>query len=308
MAPELFSNSTLVSGPFICTQRESAHVLITINVLAGVAFLLTFLSVVANAQESASPAKDTKWKLVWSDEFNGPTGSRVDSSKWVFDLGGKGWGNQELESYTNRPQNVYLQDGNLVIQARQENYTGPDGVNRNYTSARLKTAGNFSQTYGRFEARIKIPFGQGLWPAFWMLGDDTGKIGWPNAGEIDIMENIGKEPSTVHGTIHGPGYSGDGGIGAPFTLPGNRRFADDFHIYAIEWEPDTIRFYVDNELYATRTPSNLPARHKWVYNRPFFLLLNVAVGGNWPGNPDATTIFPQTMLVDYVRVYQQSSQ
>jgi beta-glucanase (GH16 family) len=308
MAPELFSNSKSVSALFICRRRESARALIAISVPAVVVFLLSFLPVVANAQASASPAKDAKWKLAWSDEFNGPTGSAVDPSKWVFDLGGKGWGNQELESYTNRPQNVYIQDGNLVIQAREESYTGADGVSRNYTSARLKTAGKFSQTYGRFEARIKIPFGQGLWPAFWMLGDDFGKIGWPAAGEIDVMENIGKEPSTVHGTIHGPGYSGDGGIGAPFTLPGNRRFSDDFHIYAVEWEPDTIRFYVDDKLYETCTPSSLPARKKWVYDHAFFLLLNVAVGGAWPGNPDATTIFPQTMLVDYVRVYQRSSQ
>src|SRR5579863_4588411 len=307
MAPASFSSSTLVSVPFICIRRGSLRALITISVPAVVAFLLLFIPVVANAQESSPAATDAKWKLVWSDEFNGPNGSSVDPSKWVFDLGGKGWGNQELESYTNRPQNVYLRDGNLVIQARQENYTGADGVSRNHTSARLKTAGKFSQTYGRFEARIRIPFGQGLWPAFWMLGDDFGKIGWPAAGEIDIMENIGKEPSTVHGTIHGPGYSGDGGIGAPYTLPGNRRFADDFHIYAIEWEPDTIRFYVDDDLYATRTPSNLPAGKRWVYNHPFFLLLNVAVGGNWPENPDTTTIFPQTMLVDYVRVYQRSN-
>src|SRR5271169_720638 len=270
MAPELFSNSIPV-GTGICRQRGSLPALITICVPAVVAFLLLFLPVVANAQESTPAVKDAKWKLAWSEEFNGPGESGVDASKWMFDLGGKGWGNQELESYTNRPQNVYIRDGNLVIQARQENYTGPDGVRRNYTSARLKTAGKFSQAYGRFEARIKIPFGQGLWPAFWMLGDDTGKIGWPNAGEIDIMENIGKEPSTVHGTIHGPGYSGEGGIGAPFTLPGNRRFADDFHIYAVEWELNTIRFYVDDKLYETCTPSSLPAGKKWVYNRPFFL-------------------------------------
>ncbi len=307
MAPEPFSNSTSVSSPFICGLTGSAHGSFTISVSAVVAFLFLLLPVSASAQESASPAKDAKWELVWSDEFNGPSDSAVDQSKWVFDLGGKGWGNQELESYTNRPQNVYIQDGNLVIQVRQENYTGADGVSRNYTSARLKTAGKFSQTYGRFEARIKIPFGQGLWPAFWMLGEHTEKIGWPDAGEIDIMENIGKEPSTVHGTIHGPGYSGDSGIGASFTLPGNRRFADDFHIYAVEWEPDTIRFYVDDQLYETRMPSNLPAGRKWVYDHPFFLLLNVAVGGDWPGNPDATTVFPQTMLVDYVRVYQRPS-
>jgi beta-glucanase (GH16 family) len=318
MAPELIANSTQVSSPFICRVGRSAHGSITISVPAAVAVLLlflpivfwpiVFLPIVANAQNVASAAKGAKWKLVWSDEFNGPGGSGVDSSKWVFDLGGKGWGNQELESYTSRPRNVYIHDGNLVIQAQRENYTGADGVSRNYTSARLKTAGKFSQTYGRFEARIKIPFGQGLWPAFWMLGDDIEKTGWPDSGEIDIMENIGKEPSTVHGTIHGPGYSGGDGIGAPFTLPGNQRVADDFHIYAIEWVPNTIRFYVDDALYETRTPSSLPAGRKWVYDHPFFLLLNVAVGGGWPGNPDATTVFPQTMLVDYVRVYQRPGQ
>jgi beta-glucanase (GH16 family) len=216
-----------------------------------------------------------------------------------------GWGNNELEYYTNRTQNAHLQGGNLVITALAENFTGSDGVTRDYTSARLKTQGKFSQTYGRFEARIKIPYGQGLWPAFWMLGSNIDQIGWPNCGEIDIMENIGKEPAVVHGTIHGPGYSGAQGIGSPYSLPSGR-FADDFHVYAVEWETNAIRFYVDGNLYATRTPAELPAKAQWVYNTPFFLLLNVAVGGGWPGNPDGTTVFPQTMTVDYVRVYEPS--
>ena len=211
-----------------------------------------------------------------------------------------------MEYYTARPENAFQQGGNLVIKVLQEKYTGADGVTRDYTSARLKTAGKFSQKYGRFEARIKIPQGQGIWPAFWMLGDDTDKIGWPKSGEIDIMENIGKEPATVHGTIHGPGYSGDKGIGSPYNLPADHHFADDFHLYAVEWEPKAIRFYVDEHLYATLTPANLPKGAKWVYNHLFFMLLNVAVGGGWPGNPDATTVFPQTMLVDYVRVYKRS--
>jgi beta-glucanase (GH16 family) len=245
-----------------------------------------------------------QWTLVWNDEFNGPNGSPVDSSKWVLENGGNGWGNQELEYYTGRPQNSYQQDGSLVIKVREEKYSGPDGVTRNYTSARLKTQGKFSQTYGRFEARIKIPRGQGIWPAFWMLGSDVEKQGWPACGEIDIMENIGKEPALVHGTIHGPGYSGTGGIGSPFALPGDPLFGDDFHVYAVEWEPAAIRFYVDSHLYATRTPSGLPKGTSWVYDHPFFLLLNVAVGGNWPGSPDVTSVFPQTMLVDYVRVYK----
>lgn len=270
-------------------------------------FVILFLaSIFATAQTATKQLSHNGWTLSWSDEFNAPDGSPVDSSKWVSETGGNGWGNQELEYYTTRRENAFHQGGNLVIKVMQEKYTGAGGVSRDYTSARLKTAGKFSQKYGRFEARIKIPRGQGIWPAFWMLGDDIGKIGWPKCGEIDIMENIGKEPSLVHGTIHGPGYSGDKGPGSPFALPDNARFADDFHIYAIEWEPKAIRFYVDDRLYATRTPAELPAGAKWVYDHPFFLLLNVAVGGSWPGNPDATTQFPQTMLVDYVRVYKRS--
>ena len=265
--------------------------------------ILWLLCTCAAAQTSTPPSRATR-TLVWSDEFNAPNDSPVDSSKWVLETGGNGWGNQELEYYTARPQNAFQQDGNLVIKVLEEKYTGPDGVTRNYTSARLKTQGKFAQKYGRFEARIKIPYGQGIWPAFWMLGDDIEKKGWPKCGEIDMMENIGKEPALVHGTIHGPGYSGDKGIGAPFELSASQRFADDFHVYAVEWEAKAIRFYVDDHLYTTRTPADLPHGAKWVYKHPFFILLNVAVGGGWPGNPDSSTVFPQTMLVDYVRIYR----
>jgi len=256
---------------------------------------------------SAAPATTSPWTLVWSDEFNGPNGSPVDASKWVSETGGNGWGNDELEYYTTRPQNAYEQDGHLVIKVLQEKYTGADGVTKNYTSARLKTLGRFAQTYGRFEARIKIPRGQGIWPAFWMLGTDIDKPGWPDCGEIDIMENIGKEPALVHGTIHGPGYSGAHAIGASYGLASGKPIADDFHLFAVEWEPNAIRFYVDENLYTTRTPADLPKGAKWVYDHPFFLLLNVAVGGGWPGSPDATSTFPQEMLVDYVRVYQRAA-
>jgi beta-glucanase (GH16 family) len=262
------------------------------------------VSLCAIGQTKDPQATTPQWKLVWSDEFNGPDGSAVDSSKWVQETGGGGWGNNELEYYTRRPQNAFLEKGNLVIKVVEEKYSGSDGVSRNYTSARLKTQSKFSQTYGRFEARIKIPRGQGIWPAFWMLGADINRVQWPVCGEIDIMENIGKEPALVHGTIHGPGYNGANGIGSSFALPGGERFADDFHIYAVEWEPNTIRFYVDDHLYATRTPADLPKETKWVYHHPFFILLNVAVGGDWPGDPDSTSVFPQTMLVDYVRVYE----
>jgi beta-glucanase (GH16 family) len=246
------------------------------------------------------------YALVWSDEFEGPSGALVDATKWAHDLGGGGWGNQELETYTDRGRNASLTgDGSLAIQALRETFTGTDGITRDYTSARLKTQGRFEQAYGRFEARLKLPRGQGLWPAFWMLGSDIGTLGWPRCGEIDVMENIGREPSIVHGTLHGPGYSGASGVSGAFTLPGGARVADDFHVFAVEWEPSAIRWFVDGQLYQTRTPADLPAGQRWVFDHPFFMILNVAVGGGWPGNPDATTVFPQAMLVDYVRVYER---
>ena len=248
------------------------------------------------------------WKLAWSDEFNGPDGSAVDSTKWSFDIGGKGWGNKELETYTGRTVNAHLEKGSLIIKAIKETFTGADNITRDYTSARLLTKNKFSQAYGRFEARIKIPYGQGIWPAFWMLGDNINTAHWPNCGEIDVMENIGKEPSIVHGTFHGPGYSGGKGVGAAYTLTGGKKFSDDFHTFAVEWEPKVIRFYVDGNLYQTRTPSDLPHGASWVFDHPFFIILNVAVGGAWPGNPDASTVFPQQMLVDYVRVYKRASE
>ena len=247
-------------------------------------------------------AQTTPWTLTWSDEFDGST---LDSGKWVYDLGWayQGWGNHEAETYTNRPANLTLENGNLVIHALKETYTGADGVTKSYTSARIKTLGKFSQVYGRFEARIKIPSGQGIWPAFWMLGDDITTNGWPQSGEIDIMENIGREPNTVHGTLHGPGYSGANAIGGPYSLPGGARFADDFHVYAIEWNPDGIHWFVDSQEYFAVSKMDIPQGAKWVFDHPFHLLLNVAVGGDWPGDPDPA-IFPQVMLVDYVRVYK----
>jgi len=277
-----------------------------LRLLGSVALAYACVSSYAGAQTVTSTTEKRPWVLTWSDEFDGPNGSGIDVSKWVAETGGNGWGNRELEYYTNRTQNAYNQDGNLAIKAVREKYTGPDGVTRDYTSARLKTQSKFSQTYGRFETRIKIPRGQGMWPAFWMLGDDIDKVGWPACGEIDIMENIGKEPATIYGSIHGPGYIGDAGLGAPAKLPDGQRFFDDFHVYAVEWEPETIRFYVDDHLYSTRTRAELKPGWKWPFDHPFFVLLNLAVGGDWPGNPDATTVFPQTMLVDYLRVYRRS--
>src|SRR6202030_3113453 len=215
-------------------------------------------------------------------------------------IGGNGWGNHELEYYTNRGVNARIEHGKLVITARAESFTGPDGKNFSYTSARLKTQGLFSQGYGRFEARIKLPAGQGIWPAFWMLGDNISADGWPKCGEIDIMENVGKEPGLVHGSLHGPMTTGAAtDLTSTVSLPTGKDFAAAFHLYAVEWEPDAVRFYVDDTLYATSSANSVPATPttagSWVFDHPYFLILNVAVGGSWPGPPDATTAFPQTM-------------
>lgn len=269
---------------------------------------LSLLLLSCNSGAMAPPPVTTgTYTLVWSDEFNTTNGSQPDASKWNYDTGGNGWGNNELEYYTSRAQNAQIQNGNLVITAQQEIYTGPDGVTRNYTSARLKTQNLFSQAYGRFEARIKIPKGQGIWPAFWMLGNDISSAGWPQCGEIDIMENIGKEPGTIHGSLHGPSTVAlTSDMTSSISLAAGQNFSDDFHLYAVEWEPGSVRFYVDANLYATFTSSQWPAGGKWVFDHPFFIILNVAVGGNWPGPPDATSTFPQTMLIDYVRVYKKN--
>jgi oligosaccharide reducing-end xylanase len=242
----------------------------------------------------ASVAGD--WRLVWSDEFE-----RAIGPDWVFDIGrgGNGWGNNESQFYTDRKENARVENGVLIIEARKEAREGAA-----YTSARLKTAGRKTFKYGRLEARIQIPRGQGIWPAFWALGEDITTARWPTCGEIDVMENIGKEPSIVHGTVHGPQYSGGKGVGAAFSLPSGA-FADAFHVFAVDWEPASLTFSVDGKAYRTITPADLSGR--WVFDHPFFLLLNLAVGGNWPGAPDATTPFPAQMKIDYVRVYERVS-
>jgi beta-glucanase (GH16 family) len=256
----------------------------------------------ASGTGSASGA----WQLVWSDEFSQPDGSSPDSTKWGYDIGNGsgGWGNNQLEYDTSRTNNARIQSGNLVMEADQESYGG-----KNYTSARMNTKGKWSWTYGRIEARIKLPRGQGIWPAFWMLGGNIDSVGWPTCGEIDIMENIGKtsDQGTDHGTIHGPqsghDYNNGSGVGGTYKLPGGAALADDFHIYVIEWTTNQIKWFLDTNVFFTATPTSLPSGATWVFSQPQFIILNLAVGGNWPGNPDGTTVFPQQMLVDYVRVY-----
>ncbi len=278
--------------------RASLALVLSLAPLAGCASTGT-----SEAPPSPAPAE---WALSWADEFDGPDGSAPDPSRWVAEVNGNGGGNQELQYYTDRPANLRIQDGRLVITAARERYTGPDGT-REYTSARLTTTPAFQQVYGRFEASLKVPRGQGVWPAFWLLGQDVESIGWPACGEIDIMENVGFEPATVHGTIHGPGFSGAQGISAGYSLASGA-FADAFHQFAAEWEPGQIRFYVDGALYATRTPADLPRGASWVLDgHPFTVILNLAIGGHWPGAPDATTVFPQALQVDYVRIYSRAA-
>jgi beta-glucanase (GH16 family) len=253
------------------------------------------------------------WSLTWSDEFNGADGSAADPTKWTYDVGGGGWGNSELEYYTDGPQNAVVTGGDLVITATTAGasaFTCSYGACL-YTSARLKTQGLFAQAYGRFEARIQLPAGQGLWPAFWTLGDNIDTVSWPECGEMDIMEAVDKEPIQNHGTLHGPISPGAGtsyGLGATAPLTASQ-LSTSFHTYAIEWDPGMVRFLLDDVAYSTQTVATLHASSAtgvWEFDHPFFILLNVAVGGSFPGAPDATTTFPQTMKVDWVRVYERA--
>ncbi|WUW00571.1 glycoside hydrolase family 16 protein [Streptomyces sp. NBC_01471] len=281
---------------------------LTRRLLVATASALLLAPVVASTASADNPSPTGRPAAktaagAFSDTFDGPAGSAVDGSKWQTETGDN-VDNHEREYYTPGSANAALDgQGHLVITARKENpgnYQCWYG-SCEYTSARLNTSGKFSAAYGHVEARMKIPKGQGMWPAFWMLGDDIGQVGWPNSGEIDVMENVGFEPSTVHGTIHGPGYSGSAGIGAPYTLPGGQAFSDDFHTFAVDWAPDSIKWSVDGTVYQTRTPADVGG-NQWVFNKPFFLILNLAVGGYWPGDPDGSTAFPQQLVVDDVQV------
>ncbi|MEQ8948497.1 MAG: glycoside hydrolase family 16 protein [Balneola sp.] len=250
-----------------------------------------------------STDEGTDWKLIWSDEFDGAAGATLDQSKWNFEIGRgqNGWGNNELQYYTDRTENAALDgEGNLVITAREESFEGA-----NYTSSRITTQDKLEITYGRIEARIKTPFGQGLWPAFWLLGTPNGDEIWPQIGEIDVMELRGQQPTKIASTVHGPGYSAGNGISGDYNLT-NSRFDTEFHVFAAEWFTDKIDFYVDGFLHHTVTKEQIEnAGNEWVYNDPFFLILNVAVGGNYVGSPNQATRFPQSMTIDYVRVYSE---
>ncbi len=243
-------------------------------------------------------ATDRTQVLVWHDEFNGPAGSRPNAGNWVYDLGGGGWGNNELQIYTDAPENAHLDGhGHLKIEVLS-------AANR-YTSARIKTQSKFEFQFGRIEARIKVAAGRGLWSAFWMLGADFPGVPWPQCGEIDVMEYVGRDPTHIYGTLHGPGYSSGSGISATYST--NKRFSDNFHRYAVEWEPEMIRFFVDDKEYSRIRRQSLPKGAAWSFDHPFFLILDLAVGGGFAGPPDETSQFPQGMLIDWVRIWEKVS-
>jgi beta-glucanase (GH16 family) len=237
--------------------------------------------------------------LVRVDDFN--TDDELDDLFWNYDIGtgpnNDGWGNNELQYYTDRSENVSVQNGLLIITAREESLNGSG-----YTSGRIITKDLIEQQYGRFEARIKLPYGQGIWPAFWMLGSDCDEVVWPQCGEIDIMEYRGQEPTKILGSVHGPGYSGGQAITKSYSLE-NDRFDTGFHVFGIEWTPNYINYYVDDVLYNQITREDVPG--EWVFDKPFYMLINLAVGGSFVGSPNSETTFPQNMLVDYVRVYKK---
>ena len=263
--------------------------------------IATSTSIIMTPLPTATATTDpNSWNLVWADEFDQPNGSAPDPTKWNHQQGGSGWGNGELQHYSDTTKNSYIQDGMLVIQANEEYMLG-----RDYTSARLTTQFKGDWTYGRFEIRAKLPNTQGIWPAFWLL-PSRGVYGSGTAGgEIDIMEMIGSEPNRAYGTLH---------FGNPperasnsYDLPNGADYSEDFHIFVLEWEPNEIRWYVDEELFHSAKDwftSSKNAPYPAPFDQNFYLIMNVAVGGTWPGSPDESSVFPQMMYVDYVRVYQ----
>jgi len=269
------------------------------NLLGGI-FILALIGLVSCSKDESQKLEKRNWELVWSDEFDGAAGELPDPNNWTFDIGtGQGgWGNQELQYYTNRPTNVSMDgEGNLVITARNEPFGGQP-----FTSARIKTEGLVEQEYGRVEARLITPYGPGIWPAFWMLGSNIETVNWPQCGEIDIMELRGQEPNIIHGSLHGPGYSAGNAVTKKYVLP-NGRFDSDYFIYAIEWDEDKIDFFVNDFLYQRISKSDVPG--EWVFNQPFFIIFNIAVGGTFVGFPTIQTPYPQRMTIDYVRVFKE---
>ena len=294
MTPAERSRSWRKSGP---------RALIAIGAILAVGGAIVSVIVVfaSPAAPDERQAKAAGGSLVWGDEFHGPAGAGPDRRKWGLETG-HGWGDGELQAYTERRANASLDGkGRLRITARRERFTHPDGFTSRYTSARLTTQHKLELAYGRIEARIRVPAGRGLLPQFWALGNNLDSAGWPASGEIDVMEVNGAKPRLLSGTLHGPrrGHK-------DFAVGGERRTAaplsNGFHVYGVRWSPSRIAFTFDGEVYAVRTPAHLPSGARWRFNHPFFFLLTLPVGGNWLGRPDATTQMPATMLVDWIRV------
>jgi beta-glucanase (GH16 family) len=278
------------------TPRKGNLVLVVVSLALFVLFPM-FTSCSYDETQTVANFKE----LVMQDEFD--TDGALNSTIWDYEIGngegtaaGADWGNNELQYYTNRTENITVRNGILIITAKKESFAGSS-----YTSARIVTKGEYK--YGRFEARIRLPYGQGIWPAFWLLGADCGPaVVWPQCGEIDIMEYRGQEPTTIHGSVHGNGFSGANAVTKSYSLL-NDRFDTGFHVFGIEWAPDYINFYVDDVLYNQITPADVPG--EWVFDHPFKIIINLAVGGAFVGPPNSETVFPQSMLIDYVRVYKQ---
>ncbi len=244
-----------------------------------------------------TPEEYGGWTKIWAEEFDGPN---INMDNWTHRLGNHGWGNNELQNYTASSDNSYITDGKLIIEAIKENSNGS-----NYSSARMVTEGKFEFAFGRVDIRAKLPEGQGVWPALWMLGDNFGTDGWPSCGEIDIMELVGHQPNIVHGTVHwGIDVANHRQKGSSKALSGGEKYSEKFHVFSIIWELNKIQFFVDDVHYFTITPNDMQGQ-PYPFNHEFFFIMNIAVGGNWPGSPDASTQFPQQMIVDYIRVFQQ---
>jgi beta-glucanase (GH16 family) len=263
------------------------------------AFVVGLAALAAAAARASGPV------LIWSDEFSQPAGTQPDPRKWGYDLGvgdPPGWGNNELETYTNSTSNVLVvsdpdaTDGKALAIRAQAAAGG-------YTSARINTALTFTVTHGRLEARARVPAGVGCWPAFWALGSDDATAVWPACGEIDVMEWVGQTPSHIKGSLHATGYSGGQSLNADCVLPNNASYSDAYHVFAVDWYPDQVVFSMDGAVYEVQKKSGIPAGSAWPFDLPFFLILNFAVGGNWPGPPNSSTVFPQDFRIDYVRVY-----
>jgi beta-glucanase (GH16 family) len=250
---------------------------------------------------TAIPAQETNkevWGLVWADEFDSPA---INTNNWRFDWGSNGWGNGELEYYTGRISNAYIEDGKLVIQSLEQNYRDAE-----YTSARMKTQGKQSFRFGKIAARMKLPYGQGIWPAFWLMGEDVTNAysNWPICGEIDIFELVGSKPSTILAALHGPGFSGNEAFKKNYRLK-NGRFCDDFHVFSIEWDQNSIKWFIDETNFYSVLRKKIEESGTWVFDKDFFLLMNTAVGGKLSGYPDETTVFPQKFFVDWIRYYRK---